>query len=70
MLTSVLPGLRELRAPLSAGFLWLLALWFAGVGVIGWRAGHPGAVPFAALLAVGLGWFGLATLRAARLDRA
>jgi len=28
VLTSVLPGLRELRAPLSAGFLWLLALWF------------------------------------------
>ena len=29
MLASVLPGLRELRVPLSAGFLWLLALWFA-----------------------------------------
>lgn len=28
MLTSLLPGLRELRAPLSAGVLWLLAIWF------------------------------------------
>jgi len=27
MLASLLPGLRELRAPLVAGFLWLLALW-------------------------------------------
>ena len=27
MLTSVLPGLRELRAPLAAGFTWLAALW-------------------------------------------
>jgi hypothetical protein len=28
VLTSLLPGLRELRAPLSAGVLWLLAIWF------------------------------------------
>jgi hypothetical protein len=28
VLTSLLPGLRDLRAPLSAGILWLLALWF------------------------------------------
>jgi hypothetical protein len=27
MLLNVLPGLRDLRAPLSAGFVWLLALW-------------------------------------------
>jgi hypothetical protein len=27
MLASVLPGLRELRAPLAAGYLWLLAGW-------------------------------------------
>jgi hypothetical protein len=26
-LSGLVPGLRELRAPLSAGFLWLLALW-------------------------------------------
>jgi hypothetical protein len=29
VLTSLLPGLRELRAPLSAGTIWLLAGWFA-----------------------------------------
>ena len=28
MLTSLLPGLRDLRAPLSAGAIWLLAIWF------------------------------------------
>lgn len=28
MLSSVLPGLRELRAPVAAGFLWLVAFWF------------------------------------------
>jgi hypothetical protein len=28
VLSSLLPGLRELRAPLSAGVLWLLAMWF------------------------------------------
>jgi hypothetical protein len=27
MLTSLLPGLRELRAPLAAGYLWLLLFW-------------------------------------------
>jgi hypothetical protein len=27
MLTNVLPGLRELRAPLAAGYLWLLFAW-------------------------------------------
>ena len=27
MLTSLLPGLREVRAPLAAGYLWLLAAW-------------------------------------------
>jgi hypothetical protein len=46
-----------------------LALWFAGVGVLAWRVGHPGAVPFAALLAVGLGAFGIETLRATRASR-
>lgn len=29
MLTNLLPGVRELRAPLSAGFLWLLTVWLA-----------------------------------------
>jgi hypothetical protein len=27
MLASLLPGVRELRAPLAAGYLWLVALW-------------------------------------------
>ncbi|AUI59789.1 hypothetical protein [Amycolatopsis sp. BJA-103] len=27
MLSSLLPGLRELRAPLAAGYVWLLGLW-------------------------------------------
>jgi hypothetical protein len=56
----------------SGGAGWselLLALGFAVVGVIGWRAGHGGAVPFAALLSAGLGAFGLATLRAGRPAR-
>jgi hypothetical protein len=29
VLTTVLPGLRQLRPPLSAGFLWLVAAWIA-----------------------------------------
>jgi hypothetical protein len=29
MLTSLLPGLRELRAPLAAGYLWLITAWVA-----------------------------------------
>ena len=29
MFAQLLPGLRELRAPLAAGYLWLLALWIA-----------------------------------------
>ena len=44
MLTSVLPGLQELRAPLSAGFLWLLALWFAAERVVPERTDASGTV--------------------------
>lgn len=29
MLTSVLPGLRELRTPLACGYMWLVAAWLA-----------------------------------------
>jgi hypothetical protein len=29
MLASLLPGVRELRAPLAAGYLWLVTLWIA-----------------------------------------
>lgn len=28
MLSSLLPGIRHVRAPLAAGFVWLVALWF------------------------------------------
>lgn len=44
MLSSVLPGLRELRAPLSAGFLWLLTLWFAFERAVPDSADASGAV--------------------------
>jgi hypothetical protein len=30
MLMSLLPGLRQLRAPVAAGAVWLLVLWFSG----------------------------------------
>jgi hypothetical protein len=29
MLASLLPGIRELRAPLAAGYVWLLGLWLS-----------------------------------------
>jgi hypothetical protein len=32
---NLLPGLRELRAPLAAGYLWLVALWLS-LGRMGW----------------------------------
>ena len=28
-LANVLPGIRDLRAPLAAGYIWLLGLWLA-----------------------------------------
>jgi TPR repeat protein len=34
VLASLLPGLRELRAPLAAGYLWLVAAWLAFAGLI------------------------------------
>src|SRR5215218_958952 len=34
MLASILPGLRQLRAPLAAGYLWLVAAWLALAGLI------------------------------------
>jgi hypothetical protein len=35
VLMNLLPGLRELRAPLAAGYLWLIALWL-WLGRMGW----------------------------------
>jgi cellulose synthase/poly-beta-1,6-N-acetylglucosamine synthase-like glycosyltransferase len=40
-----------------------LAAWFTGVGAFAWSAGQIGAVPFAALLVLGLGGVGLGTFR-------
>ena len=34
MLASLLPGLRDLRVPLTVGYLWLLTLWFWCYGAI------------------------------------
>jgi hypothetical protein len=53
MITGLLPGLRELRAPLAAGYLWLVVAWlwfrrgslaqFVPVDLL--RVGRPGAGP-------------------------
>ena len=29
MLTSILPGLRDVRTPLACGYMWLVAAWLA-----------------------------------------
>lgn len=64
------PGRRYAASRTLAGRAeLLLALWFAAVALVAWRAGHPGAVPFAALLALGLGGFGIETLAATRASR-
>src|SRR5690349_15031744 len=34
MLANVMPGLRELRAPLTAGYLWLLWAWLTFGGLL------------------------------------
>ena len=34
VLTSLLPGLREVRGPLTSGFVWLLVLWTAFPDVV------------------------------------
>jgi cellulose synthase/poly-beta-1,6-N-acetylglucosamine synthase-like glycosyltransferase len=47
----------------------LLAAWFAAVGAVAWKVGHPGAIPFTVLLALGLGGFGIETLQATRAAR-
>jgi cellulose synthase/poly-beta-1,6-N-acetylglucosamine synthase-like glycosyltransferase len=46
-----------------------LAAWFVGVSVFAWRAGHVGALPFTALLVVGFGSVGLASLKASLASR-
>jgi len=70
-LTTLLPGLRDLRAPLAAGYLWLVATWLAfaqripteksAEGVwndiyrLGQIAGRPGALAASAFAAYLLG---------------
>jgi hypothetical protein len=44
MLVSLLPGIRELRAPLAAGYLWLLAAWLAFADVLPSRDAASGAL--------------------------
>ena len=44
MLASLLPGVRELRAPLAAGYLWLLAAWLLFYDEIPSREEATGAV--------------------------
>lgn len=47
MLASMLPGVREVRAPLIAGYLWLLGLWIAFEPLV--RGRHDGSELFATL---------------------
>jgi len=44
MLMNLLPGLRDLRAPLSAGYLWLTGLWLLLVDVVPSRSTATGVV--------------------------
>jgi hypothetical protein len=44
MLAALLPGLRELRAPLAAGYLWLLAVWLAFADAFPSRDAATGAL--------------------------
>src|SRR5688500_9162183 len=76
MLTSLLPGLRELRAPLVAGYVWVVGLWFAfghlfpaaAQATGGWAevnriagwAGRPGILAAVSLAAYLLGIFSVA----------
>ena len=64
LLSSLLPGVRALRAPLAAGFVWLLALWLALEPVI------PTSTPTTGIgasiariegLAEAIGWLAMVT---------
>ena len=44
MLASLLPGLREVRAPLAAGYLWLVVAWVVLEPVVPQRAEASGVV--------------------------
>jgi hypothetical protein len=47
MLSSLLPGIRHLRSPLAAGYLWLAVIWVAGYP---WEDATAGASSFARLM--------------------
>ena len=61
MLASLLPGLRDLRVPLSAGFMWLAVLWLAFYPFLPSRSEATGLLAEVYRL---LGYFGLAGLTA------
>ena len=44
MLMNLLPGLRDLRAPLAAGYLWLIGLWLLLVDAVPSRSKATGVV--------------------------
>jgi cellulose synthase/poly-beta-1,6-N-acetylglucosamine synthase-like glycosyltransferase len=64
---------RDRRYPSARGLAGrselALACWFVGVSAYAWRAGQVGALPFTALLVVGFGVVGLASLRASLASR-
>jgi hypothetical protein len=60
MLTTLLPGIRELRAPLAAGYIWLLAAWIGLEPSIPEAAEATGLVATLYRLNDALSGFGLA----------
>jgi hypothetical protein len=59
MLANLLPGIREVRAPLAAGYLWLLTLWVALEPVLPDERGATGVVESLYRLADGLSSVGV-----------
>jgi hypothetical protein len=64
MLAATLPGLRELRAPLAAGYLWLLALYILLVHHVPTQQRATGVVADLYALAHAVGRPGLAAASA------
>ncbi len=59
MLTNLLPGIRELRAPLAAGYIWLLTIWLIAEPAIPEKGEAQGVVASLYRLAEGLSPVGL-----------
>jgi len=55
MLTNLLPGLRDLRAPLAAGYLWLAGFWLLVVNAVPARSAATGVLAHIYTLASALG---------------